>query len=274
MENIGEKSLYVAKLCGQTVVSIKEYTEESPINKISKNNYVMSVAYLGANKRAIVFLLTSKGFIVGKIYEYSVAQRKYRLINQTLPLDSSDVLFDQFENDCKHSPYLKAVDFDECANGKRISKRFKGINPSKAHPSVLKDFEDIRNNLSYNQKLSQQLGRRKDPIENILMVFHQWKKVVDICTEFRGEQEKQELKRQKYTREFNEEDELDTCLLELDKIRVELKKGVSTDRLHKINKRISELKKPIMKMNIVSMNIDFLLKSIEPELEDTGLMEL
>jgi hypothetical protein len=284
MNEISEKTIYGVRLGSNTVISVKEYTEEAKINEGKEHKFIMSVSYLSGAKRGTVFFLTETGYIVGKYYEYSVRSRRYRLLKQTTLVDSADVLFDQFENDYRISPHLQAVDFDVFSCGVWISKRFSGIHPKRTHSSIVKQFVEDRGDLDYSEKLRQQLGRRDDPIERVISIFHEWKKFIDACTHVRNanflrnlESKKRRSKDKRFSfipDEKTEEDRYNEAVDEINKIKIELEDDCSDFRIVEIKRKLPELKAVLDKKPEVEHSIKLLLENLVPIPEDTEVDEI
>jgi len=284
MNETPEKTIYGVKLGSNTVISIKEYTENAKINKNKEHKFIMSVSYLSGAKRGTVFFLTETGYIVGKYYEYSVRARRYRLLKQTTLVDSADVLFDQFENDYKISPHLQAVDFDVFSCGAWISKRFSGIHPKRTHNSIVKQFVKDRDELDYSEKLQQQLGRRDDPIERVISIFHEWKKFIEACACVRNisflrnlESKKRRSKDKRFSfipDEKTEEDKYNNAVDEINNIKAELENDCSDFRIVEIRRKLPELKAILGKKSEIENSIKLLLESLAPVPEDTEVDEI
>jgi len=285
IEKPGEKIIYGAKVGSNTVIVVKEYSEEARVNKNrEEHKFIMSVSYLSGSKRGTVFLLTETGYLVGKYYEFSVSIRKYKLLRQTTLIDSVDVLFDQFENDYRISTHLQSVDFDVFSCGAWISKRFCGIHPKRTHASVVAQFVENRDELNYLEKLKQQLGRRDDPIERVISIFHEWKRFVDACSFVRHENLKKELQNKKRNEnnkrklfsyiedEKTNEDSYNSAVDEVSKIKTELEKGNCNGyRIVEIKSRIPELKAILDGKSEVDKSISLLLDELVPIPEDTEI---
>jgi len=287
-DKVGETTIYVAGSSygdGKPVLSVKKYAPEAKINIGINPPYVMSLAYCCCGKRGTVFLLTVNGMFVGKFYEYSTRLRTYQLVKQTVQLDDADWMFEQFETDCSGSPQLQGLDFDIYTHGKWISKRFFGIHPSRTHISVVKEFADTRDELTYTQKLSQQMGRRRDPIEQVLLVLHEWREYSRKCIERRKIDEKQNLIAKKrhpgdkifsmISDERSDEDRYYEALDELQEIKEQLDSGkCDNTELARINSRLPAIQALLEKRDDIAERIEEMLEDAEPTEVDLGFSEL
>jgi len=279
-----EKIIYGVKLHNNIVISVKEYQDNAKINQNKEHKFIMSVSYLSGNKRGTVFFLTETGYIVGKYYEYSVRKKCYKLLKQTTLVDSADVLFDQFENDYKISPHLQSVDFDVYSCGAWISKRFSGIHPKRTHSSIVKQFIEDRSELSYSEKLKQQLGRRDDPIERIISIFHEWKRFIDACVYVRNVNLLKDLDSKKHRKkdkrfsfiadEKTEEDKYNIAVDEINNIKQELESDCSDFRIVEIKRKLPELKAILDRKSEIDISIKLLLENLIPVQEDTEINEI
>jgi hypothetical protein len=201
-----EQTVYAAFLENKLVITVRKYTKEAFINNGEIDPYFMSIGYLAAKKRGVVFLLTKLGYAVVKHYEYSSKSRLYRLFWQSEPIDSAENLFNQFEYDVFYSPYLKDLDFDSRSSGEFVSRHLIGApeEPEEnckidiaRYASEVAQFERLRDVLSYDEKLAQQEGRRRDPIEFVLMFLHKWDIYIQSKVFTRHQTEIQRLRAQK-----------------------------------------------------------------------------
>ena len=76
---VGELTSYAVTLSGNLILTVRKYTHEAEINQGESDPYFMSISYLAAEKKGIVFLLTEGGFTEIRHYEYRSKTDSYKL---------------------------------------------------------------------------------------------------------------------------------------------------------------------------------------------------
>jgi len=170
-DKIGESTIYAASLDNQPILTVRKYQKEAEINQDEDDPYVMSISYLAAEKEGIVFLITEGGYSQIKHYEYNHKYNRFKLTRQENKIETVDCLFSKFEYDSLTSPHLQAIDFD--SHAQILSKEIVDL-PDDCREVFRDKFSNCRDDLSYEQKLEQQVGRRKDPIEFVVALLHKW----------------------------------------------------------------------------------------------------
>lgn len=269
---VGEKTIFAAILNNSPVLSIRKYEVDAFLNKDEDDPYIMSICYIGARRDGIAFLLTKEGYIVSKKYNFIVNKNSYVLNFQSVKLDTVEPLFDRFEFDCRQSSVLQALDFDSV--GKFISHDF----VDSCDPFTNRDI------LSYKEKLQQQKGRRKDPIELSLMMLHEWNNFVMHKIETRHKAFLLELDDKKTKKRFTaiedaitDEDLLLNAYDELNKIKASLNKNLSQDELNKIKYKFDKIQNLLDKEDELIDSIDEAIceafNKTEPVKKDLSFIE-
>lgn len=280
-----EQIIYAVYLCKQLIISIKKYNEQAEINQGESDPYLMSISYLGGKKRGIVFTLTKNGFVVGKKYEFSTKNRKYKLIFQSVKMDTVDPFFEQFENDVYESPYLRDLDYENRSYGRFISHDFNCLPEEPRNEDIIR-FSEVRESLSYSQKLKQQEGRRKDPIEVILTLLHEWQGYVSKNIKERNRQYMKELLLKKSQSKkdkklfslisdpLTDEDYYFRAEEELENIKLQLANGVDDFTLMKIKNRLPKIKEILDKKEEIEAQIEDLIELEDSQEKDLEFREL
>ena len=182
--------LYGSKLDGNVAILIGTHTKNSKINVGREVPFVMSIIYRVGSKRITNFLLDLNSLVYIKLFDYNTKYKKFIVYSESCAIETVDALFDQFEKDYRTSPILKSLDMDYRLCGNYINKGFSGIDAD-PHPEDLNKFCMARENLSYSDKLNQQLGKRNDPIEIVIKTLHCWDGIVNAAIEEHKRIEKQ-----------------------------------------------------------------------------------
>lgn len=277
---VGELTSYAVTLSGNLILTVRKYTHEAEINQGESDPYFMSISYLAAEKKGIVFLLTEGGFTEIRHYEYRSKTDSYKLNRRENKVETVEHLFNRFEYDSKTSPYLQDIDFDNRNRTEVLSKDILDL-PDDCRDVFREEYAKHRDALSYSEKLKQQVGNRNDPIQVIVCILHYWSKYTEEKMTERDNERKSSEHPGVFANIPNKRTRECAYIeagVELQRIKKQLSSGrVEEQTKIKIQARLPEIRRVIKESERnkekLAYEIEDLIEEHEPEQKDYSFRE-
>jgi hypothetical protein len=209
------------------------------------------------------------------------------LREQTDKLDTTDPFFAKFEDDLNNSSVLQTLDN---YNHLFIKENLEWIKSETLSEDEKNELSKIRDALSYQEKLKQQKITRRDPIEFVLIILHEWERFIMRKIDERHKLFLEELDLKKFEQNkkkrfsvidssINYEDILLNACSKFDDIRKQLKNNLSISRedLLKLKDRFDKIQDLLNDESDIVFSIDEeICKALEKSFvkKDFGFKEL